>query len=35
MKTKEIKRILKENKNIFDQLENYDKTMELPNQRKK
>ena len=35
MKQKQIKKILKENKNLFTILENYDKTMELPFQRKK
>jgi hypothetical protein len=35
MKTKEIKQILKENKKAFEILENYDKTHELPFQRKR
>ena len=32
---KEIKKILKENKEVFETLENYDKTHELPFQRKR
>lgn len=32
---KTIKRILKENKKTFEMLENYDKTRELPFQRKR
>jgi len=32
---KTIKRILKENKKAFEMLENYDKTRELPFQRKR
>jgi len=32
---KTIKRILKENKESFEMLENYDKTRELPFQRKR
>ncbi len=32
---KTIKRILKENKEAFEMLENYDKTHELPFQRKR
>lgn len=35
MKDSEIKRILKENKKAFEMLENYDKTQELPFQRKR
>ena len=35
MKQKQINKILKENKEIFEILENYDKTRELPFQRKK
>ena len=35
MKQKQIKKILKENKHLFEALENYDKTRELPFQRKK
>ncbi len=35
MKKTQIKKILKENKHLFEALENYDKTMELPFQRKK
>ena len=32
---KKIDRILKENKRVFEMLENYDKTRELPFQRKR
>ena len=32
---KRINKILKENKDIFEMLENYDKTRELPFQRKR
>ncbi len=35
MKKSEIKKILKENKEVFEILENYDKTRELPFQRKR
>ncbi len=35
MKSSEIKQILKENKEAFEILENYDKTHELPFQRKR
>lgn len=35
MKQNEINRILKENKDVFDALEIYDKTHEFPFQRKK
>jgi len=35
MKQSQINKILKENKEIFEILENYDNTMELPFQRKK
>ncbi len=35
MKKSEIERILKENKVVFDMLENYDKTRQLPFQRKR
>jgi len=35
MKQKQIQKILKENKYVFDILENYDKTRELPFQRKR
>jgi len=35
MKKTQIKKILKENKHLFKALENYDKTMELPFQRKR
>ncbi|MCF7910384.1 hypothetical protein K9L16_01780 [Candidatus Pacearchaeota archaeon] len=35
MKEKEIQKILKENKEVFEILENYDKTRELPFQRKR
>ncbi len=35
MKNSEIKKILKENKEAFEILENYDKTHELPFQRKR
>ncbi len=35
MKKSEIERILKENKVVFDMLENYDKTLQLPFQRKR
>ena len=35
MKNSEIKKILKENKEAFKILENYDKTHELPFQRKR
>ena len=35
MNQKQISRILKENKDVFEILENYDKTRELPFQRKK
>ncbi len=35
MQSAEIKQILKENKDIFESLENYDKTGELPFQRKR
>ncbi len=35
MKKAQIKKILKENKHLFEALENYDKTMELPFQRKR
>ena len=35
MQLNEIKKILKENKYVFDTLENYDKTLELPFQRKR
>ena len=32
---KQIKKILKKYKDVFEALENYDKTMELPFQRKR
>ena len=35
MNTKQINQILKENKDVFEILENYDKTHELPFHRKK
>lgn len=35
MKQKEIKKILKEYKDVFETLENYDRTRELPFQRKR
>jgi len=35
MNKTQIDKILKKNKDIFDMLENYDNTMELPFQRKK
>ena len=35
MNQKQINKILKENKEVFEILENYDKTRELPFQRKK
>ena len=35
MNQKQINKILKENKEVFQMLENYDKTHELPFQRKK
>lgn len=35
MQSDKIKKILKEYKDIFDTLENYDKTRELPFQRKR
>lgn len=35
MRKSEIKKILKENKRVFEILENYDKTLELPFQRKR
>ncbi|MAH47594.1 hypothetical protein CMI37_17365 [Candidatus Pacearchaeota archaeon] len=35
MKQREINKILKENKDLFDALERYDETRELPFQRKK
>jgi len=35
MQLSEIKQILKENKEAFEILENYDKTQELPFQRKR
>jgi hypothetical protein len=35
MQSNEIKKILKENKEAFEILENYDKTRELPFQRKR
>jgi len=35
MQSSEIKQILKENKEAFEILENYDKTHELPFQRKR
>jgi len=35
MKQSEINKILKENKDVFEILENYDKTRELPFQRKR
>ncbi len=35
MQSNEIKQILKENKEAFEILENYDKTHELPFQRKR
>jgi len=35
MQSNEIKKILKENKESFEILENYDKTRELPFQRKR
>jgi len=35
MNKKQINKILKENKELFEMLENYDKTKELPFQRKK
>ena len=35
MNQKQINKILKENKELFEMLENYDKTRELPFQRKK
>ncbi len=35
MRSNEIKKILKEYKDVFEALENYDKTRELPFQRKR
>lgn len=35
MQLSEINKILKENKEVFDALENYDKTQELPFDRKR
>ncbi len=35
MQSNEIKKFLKENKDVFDALENYYKTRELPFQRKR
>lgn len=35
MQSNEIKRIMKKYKKVFDNLENYDKTHELPFQRKR
>jgi len=35
MQSSEIKKILKEYKDVFEALENYDKTRELPFQRKR
>ena len=35
MQSNEIKKIMKEYKNLFETLENYDKTRELPFQRKR
>ncbi len=35
MRLSEIREILKENKDVFEILENYDKTRELPFRRKK
>ena len=35
MNTSEIKKIMKKYKEVFDTLENYDKTRELPFQRKR
>ncbi len=35
MRSSEIKKILKKYKDVFDALENYDKTRELPFQRKR
>ena len=35
MNKKQIQKILKENKYVFDTLENYDKTRELPFQRRR
>ena len=35
METKKIEYILKKYKELFDTLENYDKTMELPSHRKR
>jgi len=35
MQSHEIKKILKKYKNVFEALENYDKTRELPFQRKR
>ena len=35
MQSSETKRILKKYKHVFDNLENYDKTRELPFQRKR
>lgn len=35
MQLNKIKKILKENKDVFDTLENYDRTRELPFQRKR
>ena len=35
MQSNEIKKILKEYKDVFEALENYDKTRELPFQRKR
>ena len=35
MRSSEIKKILKEYKDVFEALENYDKTRELPFQRKR
>lgn len=35
MRSSEIKRILKKYKDVFDALENYDKTRELPFERKR
>jgi len=35
MQLSEIKQIMKENREAFEMLENYDKTLELPFQRKR
>ena len=35
MQSREIKKIIKKYKDVFDTLENYDKTRELPFQRKR